>query len=232
VLLVEKGADLVAVGHGLDPAPYYVMVPGSIKTIADLKGKTVAAATPRDVYTTVLREILQKGGLDPDKDVKFFYGSNSNQRFAALKGGAVSAGLLVPPQTTMLEAEGFHGLAFLPDFYPKLALSLTAVRREWAEKNPDLLRRYMRAIAAANTWINDPANKKEAIDILVKENASDPKSAEEAYDMMVVKTGNYPKDGCIQTEGMKVLIKMLQDMGDLKGNPPVSKFVDTQWCPK
>jgi ABC-type nitrate/sulfonate/bicarbonate transport system substrate-binding protein len=232
VLSVEKGADLVAIGQGLDPAPYFLMVPQSIKTIADLKDKTVAAATPRDVYTTVLREILSKGGLNPDKDVKFFYGSNSNQRFAALLGGAAAAGLLVPPQTGQLEEKGFHALAFLPDLYPKLTLSLTAVRRDWAEKNSDLLRRFMRAISAANTWINDPANRKEAIEILVKENAADEKSAAEAYDLFVVKTGNFPNDGCIKTEGMEVLLRKLEQMGDVSGKPPVSKFIDTQWCPK
>jgi NitT/TauT family transport system substrate-binding protein len=232
VLSVEKGANVVAIGQGLDPAPYFLMAPAAIKTIADLKGKTVAAATPRDVYTTVLREVLQKGGLNPDKDVKFFYGSNSNQRFAALLGGAASAGLLVPPQTGQLEEKGFHSLAFLPDLYPKLTLSLTAVRRDWAEKNSDVLRRFMRAISAANTWLNNPANRKEAIDILVKENAADEKSAAEAYDLFVVKTANYPNDGCIKTEGMEVLLKMLEQMGDVSGKPPLTKFVDKQWCPK
>jgi ABC-type nitrate/sulfonate/bicarbonate transport system substrate-binding protein len=232
VLSVEKGANVVAIGQGLDPAPYFLMVPASIKTIADLKGKTVAAATPRDVYTVVLREVLKKGGLDPDKDVKFFYGSNSNQRFAALLGGAAAAGLLVPPQTGQLEEKGFHSLAFLPDLYPKLTLSLTAVRRDWAEKNSDVLRRFMRAISAANTWLNDPKNKQEAIDILVKENAANEKSAAEAYDLFVVKTANYPNDACIKTEGMEVLLQMLEQMGDVKGKPSVSKFVDKQWCPK
>jgi hypothetical protein len=90
----------------------------------------------------------------------------------------------------------------------------------------------MRAISAANTWLNDPKNKQEAIDILVKENAANEKSAAEAYDLFVVKTANYPNDACIKTEGMEVLLQMLEQMGDVKGKPSVSKFVDKQWCPK
>jgi ABC-type nitrate/sulfonate/bicarbonate transport system substrate-binding protein len=232
VLAVQKGADIVAIGQGLDPAPYFLMVPGSIKSIADLKGKIIAAATPGDVYTTVLKQIIRKGGLDPEKDVHLFYGSNSNQRMAALINGAASAALMLPPQTGTLEAKGFHSLAFTPDLYPRLTLSLTAVRKDWAAKNDATLRAYMRAIGAADTWLNDPANRQEAMDILVKEKVADEKAATEAYDVFVRKIHNFPNDGCIQTKGMEKLVSMLQQMGGLKGDAPASKFVDTKWCPK
>jgi ABC-type nitrate/sulfonate/bicarbonate transport system substrate-binding protein len=232
VLAVQKGADLVAFGQGLDPSPYYLMVPASIKTFADLKGKTIAAATPRDVYTIVLQDILRKGGLDPDKDVHFLYGNNSNQRTAALLNGAIQAALQIPPETGLLEDKGFHSLAFFPDYYKKLTLSLRAVRRDWAEKNADQMRAYMRALAEASAWIDDPANKQEAIDILVKATKTNQRGAEEAYNVLVEQIHNFPKDACIQPEGMTLLISKLEQMGDVHGNPPVTKFIDQQWCAK
>lgn len=232
VLAVQKGADLVAIGQGLDPAPYFLMVPNSIKTFADLKGKTIAAATPGDVYTFVLKDVLRKGGLDPDKDVKWLFGNNSNQRMAALLNGAISAGLQLPPQTGMLSERGFHSLAFFPDYIHKLTLSTVAVRKSWAEKNADHVRAYLRAIAAANQWLNDPANKAEAIKILEKGTNADQKAATEAYEVFVVKIKNFPDNACVQPEGFKNLISMLEKTGDVKGNPPVSKFIDTEWCPK
>jgi ABC-type nitrate/sulfonate/bicarbonate transport system substrate-binding protein len=232
VLSVQKGAGLVAVGQGLDPAPYFLMAPASIKTFADLKGKTIAAATPGDVYTYVLKDVLRKGGIDPDKDVTFIYGNNSNQRMAALLNGAISAGLQLPPETGMLAERGFHSLAFFPDYYKRLTLSLTAVRRDWVAKNADHLRAYLRAIAAANVWLDDPANRQEAIAILMKNTQTSEKAATEAYQVFVRQIGNYPKDACIQPEGMEVLIAKLEQSGDVHGNPPVSKFIDRQWCPK
>jgi ABC-type nitrate/sulfonate/bicarbonate transport system substrate-binding protein len=232
VLSVQKGADLVAIGQGLDPAPYFLMVPASVKSFADLKGKTIAAATPGDVYTVVLKDVLRKGGLDPEKDVKFLYGNNSNQRMAALLNGAIAAGLQLPPQTGMLQERGFHSLAFFPDYMNRLTLSAVGVRKSWAEKNGDHLRAYMRAISAANIWLNDPANKAEAIKLLQEGTKTNEKAASEAYDVFVTKIKNFPKDACIQQEGMKNLVSMLENMGDLAGNPPVTKFIDTQWCPK
>lgn len=232
VLSVQKGAGLVAVGQGLDPAPYFLMVPASVKTFADLKGKTIAAATPGDVYTQVLRDVLRKGGLDPDKDVTFVYGNNSNQRMAALLNGAISAGLQLPPETGMLADRGFHSLAFFPDYYKRLTLSLIAVRRDWVAKNPDHLRSYLRAIAAANVWLDDPPNRQEATAILMKNTHTSEKAAAEAYRVFVREIGNYPKDACIQPEGMEVLISKLEQSGDVHDKPPVTKFIDRQWCPK
>ena len=232
VLSVQKGAGLVAVGQGLDPAPYFLMVPASVKTFADLKGKTIAAATRGDVYTYVLRDVLRKGGIDPDKDVTFIYGNNSNQRMAALLNGAISAGLQLPPETGMLAARGFHSLAFFPDYYKRLTLSLIAVRRAWVATNADRLRAYLRAIAAANIWLDDPGNRQEATAILMKNTQTSETAAAEAYRVFVQEIGNYPKDACIQPEGMAVLIAMLEQSGDVLGKPPVEKFIDRQWCPK
>jgi hypothetical protein len=31
---------------------------------------------------------------------------------------------------------------------------------------------------------------------------------------------------------MALLISKLQQMGDVQGNPPVTKFIDLQWCAK
>jgi ABC-type nitrate/sulfonate/bicarbonate transport system substrate-binding protein len=232
VLSVQKGAGIVAVGQGLDPAPYFLMVPATIKTFADLKGKTIAAATRGDVYTYVLRDVLRKGGLDPDKDVTFIYGNNSNQRMAALLNGAISAGLQLPPETGMLADRGFHSLAFFPDYYRRLTLSLIAARRDWVANNADHLRAYLRAIAAANVWLDSPANRQEATAILMKNTHTSETAAAEAYRVFVQEIGNYPKDACIQPEGMEVLISKLEQSGDVHGKPPATKFIDRQWCPK
>jgi len=57
-------------------------------------------------------------------------------------------------------------------------------------------------------------------------------AAAEAYRVFVQQIGNYSKDACIQPEGMEVLISKLEQSGDVRGTPPVTKFIDRQWCPK
>jgi hypothetical protein len=40
-------------------------------------------------------------------------------------------------------------------------------------------------------------------------------------------------NGCIETKGLEVLIGVLSKINKtVKASDPVSKYIDTQWCPK
>ena len=209
VQAIEAGADLVAFGKGMDPAPYSLMAKKELKSIADLKGKSISLADAGDVYTEATKEIIRKGGLDPEKDINFRYGGNSNQRMAALVAGAVDAVPLIPPQDRMMTDQGFNSLAYYPDYFPNLTLSLSAVARPWASKNPEIMKSFMRAQKAAITWLYDPANKSEAIALLMTETNADRPSAEQAYDQFLIKMRIFPANGCIELKGLQVLVDIL-----------------------
>lgn len=232
ILADVSGADLVAVGKGADPSPYTLVAGKGIKTLADLKGKTISLSEPGDAYAEATKEILRKAGLDPDKDVNMRYGGNSNQRMAALVAGAVDAVPLVPPQDSMLIGQGYNGLAFYPDYFPNLALSTTAVSRAWAAKNGEAIKGYLRAQSAAIKWLYDPANKDEAVKLLMDETKSDLASSQAAYDVYVVKMRLYPTNACVEAKGFRTLLDILARISkSVAPNEPVERFIDTQWCP-
>jgi ABC-type nitrate/sulfonate/bicarbonate transport system substrate-binding protein len=225
------GADLVAIGQGMDPAPYNLVAGKAIKSLADLKGKTISLAEQYDAYAEVTREILLKAGLDPEKDVNFRYGGNSNQRMAALVAGAVDAVPLLAPQDKMMLDQGFNGLAFYPDYHPHLALSLTSVNRTWAAAHADIVKAFMRAQKNAITWLNDPANKDEAIALLMKATSSDKPSSDYAYEVYLKKLRIFPADGCIQTQGLETLIQIMSKVNPkVKGDLPTGNYVARQYC--
>lgn len=228
----DAGADIVAIGQGMDPAPYFLISVPPVKTLADLKGKTVVMNNRTNVYTEAAKVILRKAGLDPERDVDFTYGPSSNERVAALTNGAVQAGFLVPPEDLPMVEKGYHRLAFVPDYFPKLALSLMAVRRDWADKNADVVRRFLAARAEAIQWLYEPGNKKEAQQILMDETHSGEAAAGESYDILVAKMHLFPNNGCIETEGLVKVEEMMQQLKQLKGNPlPATKLASTEWCP-
>jgi ABC-type nitrate/sulfonate/bicarbonate transport system substrate-binding protein len=231
VLAINRGANLVAVGSGLDRAPYALITPPAVRTFADLKGRKIGATAPTDAYTTVIRDMLSRNGLDPELDVEFVYGGSSNQRMVALQSGGLDAALILPPQERELSDKGFNALASTLDYYPNLQLSLTAVRRDWAEQNADVLRRYLRAQASASQWLDDPANRAEAIQILSDATKAPPDAAAYTYDQFVTRVRAYPDDGCIQRSGMERLLQVLAATGQIEGTPPVEKYIDRQWCP-
>lgn len=232
LLALEKGANLVAVGLSTDRQPYKLMAAPGIKAIADLKGKKMGAASAIDIYTYVLKEILRKGGLDPDKDVDWVVGGGQNQRLAAAIGGAVQAGLFSPPSDAKLAGLGFTTLAFTPDYYPNLTLSAETVRRDWAQQNGDALRHLLAAEAAAVKWINDPANKAQAIQILATAVNASPADAEDAYDAYIGK--HAWTDACIHQPGMVNVVKIMHVTNQLTKitEADVPKFADAEWCSK
>jgi ABC-type nitrate/sulfonate/bicarbonate transport system substrate-binding protein len=233
-LAVDKGATIVAIGVGADNQPYHLMTSPAVKTFADLKGKTIALSDTTDIYTTVMKTILKKNGLNPDTDVEFLFGPGQNQRYAAIVGGAIAGGFFALPADADLESRGYNVLAFAPDYYPHLTLSVVAVNRVWADKNPDVLRRFLRARSNAIKWLNAPENKVRAIQILVAQTKLPVASATAAYDYYVTKGHVFPDDGCVTRPGIDQVVRILHDQGRL-GRLTASdgeKLIDRQWCPK
>ncbi len=233
VVAVDKKAGIVAVGSGADRVPYTLMSAPGIKTIKDLKGKKIGAVAPYEAYTVVIKQVLRKAGLDPEKDVDFVYGGGQNQRLSALLGGAVQAGLLSPPLDKKAAERGFNSLVFTPDLYKFLQLSITTVRRDWAQLHPDILRRYLRSQADASRWLNDRRNKAVALAILEKATNSTPDEAEAAYVAYVVRVHDFPNNYCVMRPGMEAILAMMHDLGQTTATPAdVGRYNDDEWCPK
>lgn len=233
VFAVGKGANVVAIGSGADRVPYQLMSTPSIKTVKELKGQTMSAATPIEAYTYVAKTIMKKAGLDPDKDVHFIFGGGQNQRFAALLGGAVQAGWVTPPNDFILKQKGFNDLAFAPDYYPNLQLSITVTRRDWAQQHPQIVRGFLKAMADASRWLNNPANKEAAIALLAQKIKLSPEAASEAYGFYMTRLHEFPDDYCRIRPGMESLLTILHTEGQTKDTAAnVGKYVSSEWCPK
>ena len=69
-----------------------------IKQLSDLRGRRIATPDPLALGTVLIRDTLQKAGLDPDKDVTLVATPSHNASLlSAQKGITDAAGLMVPP---------------------------------------------------------------------------------------------------------------------------------------
>src|SRR5436190_23354711 len=73
-----EGADLIYVASGLPTFVSQAYGRPEIKSLADLKGKTVAVTQPAASTDYASRIVLRKNGLEPDKDVKIMYAQDTN----------------------------------------------------------------------------------------------------------------------------------------------------------
>jgi NitT/TauT family transport system substrate-binding protein len=93
---IEKGAPLAIVRILVQTPPYELLAKPSIKSLKELKGKTVSIGGPKDVTRIYLNRMLEPSGLK-DSDVDLVYAGASSARLSSLESGAVDAAILTAP---------------------------------------------------------------------------------------------------------------------------------------
>jgi NitT/TauT family transport system substrate-binding protein len=143
-----SGADLVILGTLGPVSTYMFEVPASIKTVADMKGKSVAVSRFGDAADIQTRIAFRKLGLDP-KDVTFIQVGTSSSRFTALLNGAVQGTVASPGLNVPLEQHGMHQLFDMAKMKIPAANITIVGRRDWIYANRATAQRYVDAILEA-----------------------------------------------------------------------------------
>jgi NitT/TauT family transport system substrate-binding protein len=89
----SKGGDARILGCHWVVVPHGIYAKDSIKTVADLKGKSIAVSAPNSMPDMLARSALAKYGVS-DKDVKLAAVGGDRERYQALIGGVVDAAVV------------------------------------------------------------------------------------------------------------------------------------------
>jgi ABC-type nitrate/sulfonate/bicarbonate transport system substrate-binding protein len=119
-----------------------------IKTVGDLKGKTVGVNAYGGGLYYPLVVILRKYGLDPEKDIKLVE-TGFPPSEDAIRSGRVDAGVLNQPFAARAEAKGgLKKLFALSDIQPTIVHILEVCKKEFVEQHPDVVKLYVRDLTA------------------------------------------------------------------------------------
>src|SRR5207245_10837026 len=116
----------------------HLMVAPTVKSYADLEGRTLAVDAPSTGYALVLMGMLLRGGLAAG-DYALVGVGGSRERLAALRSGRAAGALLNAPQDAVAEAAGFVRLANSAEIIGRYQGSVGAARRAWAAANAGAL---------------------------------------------------------------------------------------------
>ena len=130
----------------------------NIKSIAQLRGQTVAIMSPEGSLAVVTREILRKNGLDPNKDANLVVMGGDDVRFPALKGKAIQATLFNAAASIRAQRDGFTKLASASEYVSAIQGGI-AVTDERIKQQPAKIARFMRATLKGLSFF---VNKKDA----------------------------------------------------------------------
>ena len=120
-----------------------------ITSMQQLKGKAVAASTPRAALDTATREALKKNGLAPDKEVQILYVQTVPAILGSIIGGKTSAGTLSAPNTLKAKESGLNLLVDIGKLnIPGLMVAYGTTER-YLKSNPNTVYAFLKAMAEA-----------------------------------------------------------------------------------
>ena len=159
-----RGAELrFVVGEALKSQWVMVARP-DIGKPEDLKGKTVGygrqGAADYDEGAAVM---LRNFKMAPGKDYKVISFPGEVERVAALINGDIAAGLISVPHVPKAVNAGMKVLLRTGDYISRAGGTIW-VRKDYAEKNPETVKKFVRAIAKAVTYFRE--NRAGSIPIL------------------------------------------------------------------
>jgi len=188
------------------------VVSPDVRSIADLKGKTIALDRPTTGYWVLFRKVFAQNGVSPEDYRLLPNLGGAEKRFLAVKEGRAQGTFLNPPLSLTAISQGFPRLTGLADHYPDLPGSSGGARRDWAKQHEASLVAYLRGWKRAVEWLSDPKNREEAIAIYSKRVKADPEQLAGTYESFV-------RDGLVRTPlnmtGMKQVLDLLVESGQL-----------------
>ncbi|MGA9081508.1 MAG: ABC transporter substrate-binding protein [Pseudolabrys sp.] len=226
--LKDKANADIAVVLGGDNSFNHLIVQPDIKSLADIKGKTVAVDAVNTAYAFQLYEMLRQKGLNKgDYEIKPV-GGTGLRLDAMTKDKTMVAAMLNPPFSVRAEKAGLKDMGTAAAALGAYQGTSAFVLRNWGKANADTLVKYIEAYIEGRRWSFDPKNRAEAVALLAERLKLSPDIAGQAYDST---KDDFSPDGAIDMEGVKNVLKLrAQYEGGTPADP--EKYLDLSYYQK
>jgi NitT/TauT family transport system substrate-binding protein len=221
---IDKGAPITMLRLESSEAPYEIFAKASIKTAAELSGKTIMIGGIKDITRFYFEQLMAKSGVNT-KTFDFVFAGATAQRFAALASGSIDATILASPFNFRARAAGYTNLGATPDFVRNVPFSAFVVNVTWAQHNRAVIDRFLSAYEEGVKQFYDVENREKAIDVLQKLSKADRNDVAQTYDFFI-KIGSVDRSGIIPQQGMSDLLQLLRNQGDIEGPVDLTRFYD------
>jgi len=160
-------ADLVSDGPWFT-AVYGVKADSPIRSIKDLKGKSIAVNAFGGGHDAAVRAMMIKNGLVPMRDVTIVEARFPAQA-AMLREGKVAAATFVAPSWYANKDKGdIRPLFTMKDALGDSAFLFWAAKKDLLEKRRAVLADFFEDYIRAQRWFMDPKNRREALELIAK----------------------------------------------------------------
>jgi NitT/TauT family transport system substrate-binding protein len=224
-----KGGAAIGVADLADmPKDMALIVPpdGSIKSVADLKGKNVGVTTAGSLTDWLVRELSRSQGWGPEGIHPVALGT-IRARLAAMKTGQIAGTVNTSEDAFNLEEQNagkmlldFGGI--VPHFHGHVIFA----RNTLIDKNPDLVRRFLRGWFKMVGYAK--SHKPEVIKVTSKAMGLSESVLSRTYDKEMDALSD---DGAFNPAALDVLRRSFVELGILDKEPAADALYDGRFIP-
>jgi ABC-type nitrate/sulfonate/bicarbonate transport system substrate-binding protein len=233
VAMAEVAKADIAVINGGDNGFNELIVQPEIGSYADLRGKTVIVDAANTAYAFQLYEMLAQNGLNKgDYSVKVV--GAGFKRFEAMEQDkSNAAAMLNLPFSIRIKSAGRKSFGSAVKAIGPYQATGGFVMRAWAKANEEVLVNYLRAYVEGVRWSLDPANRQDAIKLLMQRLQLTEDVATQTYAIATDPAEGLARDGSIDLEGFRNVLKLRAIHGGQGGDPPSpEKYIDLSYYQK
>lgn len=224
---LRAGSSFVSAARGLPVKivflgtlrPFWgLVVRPEIKSVAELKGKSVGVPGLLGAQQISAKVILKHYGLDPERDVVYRV-VDTGTRIAAILAGSLDSSMMDYGEAFRAKKAGLKMLVNAADLHGLLAGGLAVNTKKLKEK-PDQVRRMLKAMVQALRYIQE--NPEGTQQVMMDWLKLDSEMAADIYQMA---KNNYTKNGMIDEATMDPLVATMLAEAGIKNVAP-SQLVD------
>jgi NitT/TauT family transport system substrate-binding protein len=182
ILASVRGLPIKTIAVVLESAPYLLIGQAGLRSVSDLRGKKIGVSSVGGMSAYLVREVVARNGLNPDRDVTLLAIGGTSARTAALFAGAIDAALIVAPDNYVLEQKGYRRLLAASD-YVNYPLSGVATSADQLVQNKPTVISFLKGMLQAATFVRE--NKSDTVAFIKGYLKIPQEEAEKSYDFLI-----------------------------------------------
>ena len=226
---IRSGVDIVIVNTASSHIGEIALVANpksNIRKMQDLAGKKAGFTNPKSTSELLLRLALKEAGMAGKVEAISTGGFGAG--LTALDTGGIDAAPLIDPILT-LQPDRYRVIFSFAGLIPRVTWLVGIAKRDFAQKNPELVRKLIRVRRKAVDYIY--ANRDDAMRIYAKVWNKKPEDVAKYFPKYFTYEGEWSRGG-FEKAALEKMSEGLQLVGDASGPIDWSKVIDQQYLPK